>query len=256
MYSHADDGHLRGCRRSERVRRRRGAATAAGTPGRARGRADRGLERGGVARRPPASSAPARGPRRRADHPRGAGRPRRRRPRAAARAVRRDRGGSRCGHRGDRLRGGLPAHRRGGVGALLRRVVRRGLALRPPRAPRPARPPARGDPDRGARLLPDRLDARPGPRGRGRARHPRRRGGRGERHLRGRQGGQAAPDGQRGRGQPVRLRRRRRPPAHAGDHPEPRRGHRRSGHGQLHARSWSRRPVASSRPARPRCAAT
>ena len=117
MYSHADDGHLRGGRRSQRVRRRRGAATAPRAPRRPRGRADRRLERGRAARRPPAPSAPARGPGRRADHPRGAGRPRRRRARPAARSVGRHRGGARTGHRRHRLRRRLPAHRRRGVGA-------------------------------------------------------------------------------------------------------------------------------------------
>ena len=70
-----------------------------------------------------------------------------------------------------------------------------------PELPGPARAAARRDPDRRARLLPDRLDAgaRPGRRGRaGRAR--RRRGGR-LRHQRRRQGRQAAPARQRGHGQ-------------------------------------------------------
>ena len=80
-------------------------------------------------------------------------------------------------------------------------------------------------------LLPDRLDAHPRA-GRGRRPGPaRRRGRRCVRHQRRGQGREGEPARQRGDGQRLGLRRRRRPPSHPGDHPEPRRPDRRTGAG-------------------------
>ena len=103
--------------------------------------------------------------------------PRRGLPRPPARPVGRHRPGAGRGHRRHRLRRRLPADRPGGVGDVLRRRARRLVALRPPRAARPARAAARSAPDRRPRLLPDRLHPRHRPR-------DRRRSGRARRHRR------------------------------------------------------------------------
>ena len=72
------------------------------------------------------------------------------------------------------------------------------------------------------------------PGGRRRPGHPRRGGGRRQRHQRCRQGRQAAPPRQRDHGQRQRVRRRRRAPAHPRDHPEPLPAHRGRRARQLH----------------------
>ena len=127
-------------------------------------------------------------------------------------------------HRGHRLRRRLPAGRPGGVGAVLRRPARRHLALRAARAARPARRSCRGAtriavpgcyPTVATLTLAPAVAAGPG-----RAR--RRRGG-GLGHQRRGQGREDQPARQRGDGQRDGVRRRRHAPAHARDHPEPRR---------------------------------
>ena len=130
------------------------------------------------------------------------------------------------GRRGrDRLRRRLPAHRHRRCGRSSTAASTPGpgptgcpsCPTSAPGSPRPA-----GSPSRAA--------TRPSPRSRSRPPwppgivDPRRRGrGRRLRHLRRRQGRQAAPARLRGDGHGQRVRRRRHPPAHPRDHPEPRR---------------------------------
>ena len=163
------------------------------------------------------------------------GRPRRRLPRPAARPVRRGRGGAGGRGAGRGLRRGLPAADSRAVGEVLRRHARRHLALRAPRAARPARRCWSG-PRRVAvpGCYPTVSTLRPGPRDPAGPGRERRRRGRGLRHQRSRQGGQAAPPRLRGDGQRRRVRRGWRAPAHPRDHPEPQRPHRRHRDGQLH----------------------
>ncbi|MCO5572168.1 hypothetical protein L7F22_025919 [Adiantum nelumboides] len=126
-----------------------------------------------------------------------------------------------CRHTGRRLRRRPPADRPGRVAALVRRRARRALALRAARAARLPRRARRCPPRRRPRLLPDGLDARgvpcPGHRA-GRVRGLR---GRVLRDLRRRPGREGPPARLRGDGLGRRLRRRRRPPAHPRDRPEP-----------------------------------
>ena len=176
-----------------------------------------------AARRAPAAPGAAGRPGPRGDQRRDPRRPRRRLPGPAARPVRprsRPSWGSEvvvidCG-------ADFRLADAGGLGAVLRRRPRRHLALRPARAARPARrcwPAPRGSPCPAA--------TRPSPRWPWRPAvaaglvEPRRRRGRRLRHQRRRQGRQAAPARQRGDGQRLGVRRRRRPPAHPRDHPEP-----------------------------------
>ncbi|MET3963737.1 hypothetical protein ABIE44_003671 [Marmoricola sp. OAE513] len=201
MYSHAYESSQGRCRRSQRIRRWRGPAPAAGSSGRADRHADRGRERRRDPRCAPAAPGAAGRPGPGRHDRRDALGPRRGVPRAAARAVRRVRRGARGRRRHHRLRCRLPAHRLSRVGEVLRNAPRRVLALRAPRASRPAdgaqRCPEGGRPG----LLPDGVDA--GART-GRGRRPG--GSRGHRdrrrvrHQRSRQGRKAAPARQRGDG--------------------------------------------------------
>ena len=229
MYDHAHELDQGRGRRRQRVRRRRAAASAPGAPARRGRRADRGQQRGREARVPPAApDAPGR-PGARGDLGRDPGRTttssswrcrtasrRRSRPTLPEDTLVVD-----CGA-DFRLRdpaqwaafyGGehagtwpyglpeLPGQRdvlRGARRIAVPAATRRSstLALAPAVAA--------GLVDAG------------------------RRRGRGLGHQRRRQGGQAAPARQRGDGQRLGVRRRRRPPAHARDRPEPRGPHRRS----------------------------
>ncbi|CAA9360793.1 MAG: N-acetyl-gamma-glutamyl-phosphate reductase, partial [uncultured Nocardioidaceae bacterium] len=121
-----------------------------------------------------------------------------------------------------RLRRRLPARGQLRLGHVLRRRARGVLALRPARAARTTGTARGSPPDRGARVLSHRVHARPRPGGRRRPRgHRRRRRRRRQRHQRSRQGPQGEPARQRGDGQRQCVRRRRSPPAHARDRPEP-----------------------------------
>ena len=127
--------------------------------------------------------------------------------------------GRRHGHR--RLRRGLPAHRLGRMGTLLRLVARGQLAVRAARTAGCARPAARRHPHRRPRLLSDRGAAgavardRRGPH---RARGHRRRG---QRHLRRRPRRQDRPARLGGHRVGAGLQHRRQAPAHPGDRAGP-----------------------------------
>ncbi len=129
---------------------------------------------------------------------------------------------------------------------------RRVLALRPAGAPGRA-PGAAGDAaDRGPGVLPDDGDARGLPRAGLRAGRPARQRRGVLRHLRSGAGGQGAPARLRGHGIGHGLRRRRRAPAHPGDHPEPLGARRRPGHGLVHPGprpDAARHPRGGQRPA-------
>ena len=179
-------------------------------------------------------------------HRRGPRRPRRRLPRPAARPVRRRRRAARRRTRSSSTGRRLPADGPRRLGAVLRR--RRTPAPGPTACPScPGQRAALGGTKRIAvpgcyptavtlALFPA-LRRRPGRARRGR--------GRRLRHLRRGQGAQAAPARQRGHGLGQRVRRRRRPPAHPGDEPEPPRGGGRAGHRLLHPDA---RPDAARHP--------
>ncbi len=176
---------------------------------------------GTTARRTPSAPAAAGRPGARRHRRRRAGRPRRGVPCAAARALRGAGRAARPRHRDHRLRRRLPAHRPGGMGAVLRLGARRQLALRAARTARRARPAARCHADRRSRLLSDRGAAGAVARDR---RGPRRAGGhrrRRQRHLRCRPRRQDRPARLGGHRVGARLQHRREAPAHPGDRAGP-----------------------------------
>ena len=155
-------------------------------------------------------------------------------PRAAARPFRCAGRAIEHRHRDRRLRRRLPAHRSGGMGAVLRFDPRRQLALRAARTARGTGSASRRHPHRRSRLLPDRsafgVVARDRRGSGGAGRDGRRR----QRHLRCRACGEDRPSRLRGHRVGPRLQRRRQAPAHPGDRPGAARRHRQGRDGFVH----------------------